>query len=139
MKLIEKVITTKEAATRWGLSQNKVQNACAGNKANPNVKILFNTDEARQSGSTWLVTLKGMERVFGVEKSKRVPFEVKAVERKTGFEDHIYTFVADLEEEAIKLAKKKREYGRHSVINLVFNGRKFNINGTEVKEIKGEM
>ena len=67
MKNIEKVMSITEASKRWGIAKNKIYTACAGNKANPSVKILFTSDEMRQSGGVWLVTIKGMERVFGPE------------------------------------------------------------------------
>lgn len=61
--LIE-VMTPIEAAERWGLKPITVRQACSGySKAKPR----FTDEEVRKSGSTWLITVKGMERVYGPE------------------------------------------------------------------------
>lgn len=65
MNPLNLVMTAPEAAERWGLARVTVQHACAGySKAAPK----FTEDEARRSGSTWLITVDGMNRVFGPEK-----------------------------------------------------------------------
>jgi hypothetical protein len=69
MNFIEKVLTVKEAADRWGLADITVRQACTGyKKAAPR----FRSGEYRQSGSTWLITVDGMTRVFGPEKQDKI-------------------------------------------------------------------
>ncbi len=64
MNALNEVMTVKEAAERWKRAPITVRQACTGyKKAAPR----FHTDEARQSGSTWLITVEGMTRVFGDE------------------------------------------------------------------------
>ncbi len=58
------VMTATEAAKRWGKSDITIRQACSGYKKSA---PRFLTDEARRSGSTWLVTVEGMTRVFGPE------------------------------------------------------------------------
>ncbi len=65
MRVIDEVMTTAEAATRWGLSIETVKKSCQGQKGKP---PRFNPDEFRKSASTWLVTRAGMERLYGEEK-----------------------------------------------------------------------
>ena len=61
---LEEVMTVTEAAKRWGKAVITVRQACTGYKKAP---ARFQTNEARQSGSTWLITIDGMTRVFGDE------------------------------------------------------------------------
>lgn len=58
------VMTASEAAERWGISPRRVQSACTGRDDTP---PRFVPGEARKAGGTWLVTVNGMERVFGSE------------------------------------------------------------------------
>ncbi|MDE3841118.1 helix-turn-helix domain-containing protein [Geobacillus stearothermophilus] len=51
------VYTSKEAAEKWGLSDNTVTQWCNRGK--------FRVNEARKSGGTWLVTHKAMVRLTG--------------------------------------------------------------------------
>lgn len=51
------IITASEAAQLWGLDSSTVKKACQQGK--------FSDHEARKSGGTWLVTVEGMERVYG--------------------------------------------------------------------------
>ncbi len=68
MSKIYDVMTATEAAEKWGLAKVTVRQACSGYaKAAPR----FTKEEARQSGSTWLVTVEGMNRVFGEKKGTR--------------------------------------------------------------------
>ena len=60
--IINEVMTAAEAAVIWGLSPRTVQQACTGYKGG---KPRFTTEEARLSGRIWLVTRKGMERLYG--------------------------------------------------------------------------
>ena len=61
MNIIDEVMTASEAAQRWRLAKVTVRQACSGYaKSAPR----FTKEEARQSGSTWLITVKGMQRVF---------------------------------------------------------------------------
>ena len=65
MNIIDEVMTASEAAQRWGLAKVTVRQACSGYvKSAPR----FTKEEARQSGSTWLITVAGMNRVFGEQK-----------------------------------------------------------------------
>ena len=64
MTALESVMSMAEAADRWHLAKVTVRQACSGYKKSP---PRFCTNEARRSGSTWLVTVEGMTRVFGPE------------------------------------------------------------------------
>lgn len=65
MSKIHEVMTATEAAEKWGVAKVTVRQACSGYaKAAPR----FTSEETRQSGSTWLVTVEGMNRVFGERK-----------------------------------------------------------------------
>ncbi len=66
MNIIDEVMTTAEAAALWGLSAITVKQACSGQKGLP---PRFKGGEFRKSGSTWLVTRAGMERLYGKEKA----------------------------------------------------------------------
>lgn len=66
MKL-DDVMTASEAAERWGLSSNTVKMCCLGQKGYP---PRFKAKEFRKSKGTWLVTRKGMERLYGLEPEK---------------------------------------------------------------------
>lgn len=67
MNVLDEVMTVAEAAERWGKASITVRQACTGyKKASPR----FREDEARQSGATWLITIAGMTRVFGPEKTR---------------------------------------------------------------------
>lgn len=61
------VMTATEAAERWNVAKVTVRQACSGYKKSP---PRFTQEETRQSGSTWLVTVAGMTRVFGDEPIK---------------------------------------------------------------------
>ena len=61
------VMTTNEAAERWGLSAVTVKHACSGYKKNA---PRFTENECRKSGKVWLVSYDGMVRVFGAEPQK---------------------------------------------------------------------
>lgn len=60
----EDVMTTTEAAKRWGLSPTTVKLYCLGTKTQP---PKFKKGEFRKSENVWLVTKAGMERLFGPE------------------------------------------------------------------------
>lgn len=64
MAKINEVMTASEAAERWGLNLATVKLACSGQKGG---SPRFHTDEFRKSKGTWLVTIEGMERVYGKE------------------------------------------------------------------------
>lgn len=64
--IIDEVMTTAEAATRWGLSIETVKKACLGQKGYP---PRFMEGEFRKSGKAWLVTREGMTRLYGPEKT----------------------------------------------------------------------
>lgn len=63
----EDVMTSAEAAERWGVSPVTVKQACSGQRNTP---PRFTKDECRKSKGTWLVTKQGMERVYGMERIK---------------------------------------------------------------------
>ena len=67
MNIINEVMTTSEAAERWGLSIETVKKACQGQRGLP---PRFQSDEFRKSGRTWLVTRAGMERLYGPAKGE---------------------------------------------------------------------
>ena len=64
VNVLDKVMTVVEAAERWGKASITVRQACTGYKKAP---PRFREDEARRSGTTWLITVAGMTRVFGPE------------------------------------------------------------------------
>lgn len=57
------VMTTKEAAEVWGLSQVSVKHLCTGIQGRP-PRLIIDV-ECRKSGGTWLVTKAGMTRLYG--------------------------------------------------------------------------
>ncbi|MFD1953758.1 helix-turn-helix domain-containing protein [Paenibacillus thailandensis] len=61
--LIDSVLSSREAAEVWGLSENTVTQWCNRGK--------FQPDEARKSGKVWLVTREGMIRITGREPGER--------------------------------------------------------------------
>lgn len=62
---IDDVMTTTEAAERWGVAIVTIKKACVGQKGLP---PRFKEGEFRKSGHAWLVTKAGMERLYGREK-----------------------------------------------------------------------
>ena len=63
---LEDVLTTSEAAEKWGLGKATVKQLCLGQKGFP--PRLLEGVEYRKSGNTWLVTAGGMERLYGTAK-----------------------------------------------------------------------
>lgn len=63
----EDVMTSAEAAERWGISPVTIKQACSGQRNTP---PRFTKDECRKSKGTWLVTRQGMERVYGMKQVK---------------------------------------------------------------------
>lgn len=61
------VMTTQEAAKRWGLAIDYIKQLCTGQKGNP---PRLTTEECRKSGKMWLVTRAGMERLYGKEQQR---------------------------------------------------------------------
>jgi hypothetical protein len=55
---INSVMTAQEAAKLWKLKQSTVRNACLAGR--------FADGEFRKSAGTWLVTVGGMARLYGV-------------------------------------------------------------------------
>lgn len=80
MNVLDEVMTVSEAARRWGKDVRTIRQACTYYKGNP---PRFTSDEVRQSGRTWLITMAGMGRVYGVStvktKSMNVLDEVMTV------------------------------------------------------------
>lgn len=62
------VMTTKEAAERWGKEHSSVKHLCTGIQGRP---PRLTADECRKSGGIWLITRAGMERLYGVEKGAK--------------------------------------------------------------------
>lgn len=60
---INDVMTTQEAAERWGITADSIKQNCLGR-----VKNGFKEGEFRKSGKMWLVTYSGMTRLYGVPK-----------------------------------------------------------------------
>lgn len=63
--VLNQVLTATEAAQMWNLAPITVRQACTGYAKAP---ARFNSTEARKSGKTWLISVDGMERVFGNRK-----------------------------------------------------------------------
>ncbi len=64
--VLNRVLTATEAAQFWNLASITVRQACTGYSKSP---AKFTSEEARKSGKTWLITVDGMERVFGKRKA----------------------------------------------------------------------
>lgn len=64
---LSQVLTINEAAELYGISQNTLKSACAGQHGFP---PRFTQDECRKSGWCWLVTRAGMERLYGPAKKR---------------------------------------------------------------------
>lgn len=62
---IDEVMTTQEAAARWGITSDSIKQNCLGR-----VKNGFRKGEFRKSGRMWLVTYAGMVRLYGNEPEK---------------------------------------------------------------------
>lgn len=60
---IDEVFTASEASSLWGLESSVVRKTIERGK--------FQEGEYRKSGGTWLVTIAGMERVFGKKNKQR--------------------------------------------------------------------
>jgi hypothetical protein len=63
----DEIMTTAEAAERWGKSNISVKHLCTGIQGRP---PRLTADECRKSGGVWLVTKQGMTRLYGEEKTK---------------------------------------------------------------------
>ena len=63
--VLDKVLTATEAAQLWNMAPITVRQACTGYSKAP---AKFTSAEARKSGSTWLISVDGMTRVFGDRK-----------------------------------------------------------------------
>ena len=64
MSILDMVMSPLEAAERWGIAPVTVRQACSGYKKSP---PRFRPDEAKRSGSSWIITVEGMTRLFGQE------------------------------------------------------------------------
>lgn len=64
---LDRVLTVNEAAELYGVSQDTIKSACAGQHGFP---PRFTPDECRKSGRYWLVTRAGMERLYGPAKNR---------------------------------------------------------------------
>ena len=63
----DEIMTTKEAAERWGRNADAVKHLCTGIQGRP---PRLTADECRKSGGVWLVTKQGMTRLYGEEAKK---------------------------------------------------------------------
>ena len=63
----DEIMTTKEAAERWGRNADAVKHLCTGIQGRP---PRLTAEECRKSGGVWLVTKQGMERLYGEEVKK---------------------------------------------------------------------
>lgn len=69
-RILECVLTAYEAGRVWGINPHRVSTACTGFRAHGyNSPPRFTPEEARKVGRIWLVTIFGMERVFGKKKN----------------------------------------------------------------------
>lgn len=59
---INNIFTTAEAAKLWGLDPSTVKRACQQKR--------FTSEECRKSEGTWLVTERGMIRLYGSLKER---------------------------------------------------------------------
>ena len=59
---LDDIMTTQEAAGRWGVTADSLKQNCIGR-----VKNGFKDGEFKKSGKMWLVTRQGMERLYGKE------------------------------------------------------------------------
>ena len=64
---LDDIMTTAEAAERWGIAQTSVKQLCTGAQGRP---PRLTVEECKKSGRTWIVTRAGMERLYGQEKPK---------------------------------------------------------------------
>ena len=64
---LDDIMTTAEAAERWGIAQTSVKQLCTGAQGRP---PRLTAEECKKSGRTWIVTRTGMERLYGQEKPK---------------------------------------------------------------------
>lgn len=64
---LDDIMTTAEAAERWGIAQTSVKQLCTGAQGRP---PRLTVEECKKSGRTWLVTRAGMERLYGKPKSE---------------------------------------------------------------------
>lgn len=64
----DEIMTTQEAAQRWGKDRGSVKHLCTGIQGRP---PRLTPDECRKSGGTWLITRAGMERLYGAEKNPK--------------------------------------------------------------------
>ncbi len=62
---LDDIMTTAEAAERWGIAQTSVKQLCTGAQGRP---PRLTAEECKKSGRTWIVTRAGMERLYGKEK-----------------------------------------------------------------------
>lgn len=108
----EDVMTSAEAAERWGISPVTVKQACSGQRNTP---PRFTSDECRKSKGTWLVTKKGMERVYGMAK---VRMTVKDLYKHICEHNNISDVVniSDLQEDGYKRLRRALDWNNIPVL-----------------------
>ncbi len=62
MDILHEVLTIKEAAEIWQVSDNTLKQKCIGRVKGD---LAFTDKECRQSGKTWLITRNSMIRLYG--------------------------------------------------------------------------
>jgi|GEM_PF-504749 len=75
---LRNTLTCNEAALLWGVHKENIKRACAGQVSNKNgrtnPRFMLNV-EYRKSGNIWLVTVEGMERLYGKMRNKQTSAE----------------------------------------------------------------
>ena len=110
----EDVMTSAEAAERWGISPVTVKQACSGQRNTP---PRFTQNECRKSKGTWLVTRQGMERVYGMAKIKMTVDDLynHICEHNT-ISDVVD--MADLKEDGYKRLRRALDWNRIPVLPI---------------------
>lgn len=111
---LDKVFTLKEAAKKWFLADGStIRKAIERDK--------FSSKEIKQSGSVWLITLEGMERVFG-------PMGIEnyyVINQKELLSTLSKVYLKDIKEGFTNLTERDKEVleaMEEKVINIFING-----------------
>lgn len=110
----EDVMTSAEAAERWGISPVTVKQACSGQRNTP---PRFTSDECRKSKGTWLVTRQGMERVYGMAKIKMTVDDLYNYIREHNTISDVVD-MADLKEDGYKRLRRALDWNRIPVLPI---------------------
>lgn len=108
----EDVMTSAEAAERWGISPVTVKQACSGQRNTP---PRFTPDECRKSKGTWLVTKQGMERVYGTMKIRMTVKDLyKYICEHNNISDVVD--ISDLQEDGYKRLRRALDWNNIPVL-----------------------